>query len=242
MGKKIIVVFLVMIIALFSLSACKSANNKTVSEAEKNTVSDSDSVSSKTKVTTSQTQAGDATRGIDSDAEENTVNSGKKSSTVKGETTLASNEPSESAQGDKKGSETTVANGSAKAQNDTTTASESKTDGWKQKEAGTVVKGDVRVNVAKYGSATLDEGKELIEQLAAGGLKNAKKLADKQTKSTVVYDYSGTRIGADKAEFVRFAFTVQKGTGYLITVIADKQADLDTDISYIMSNLAKLAK
>ena len=58
----------------------------------------------------------------------------------------------------------------------------------------------------------------------------------------MVYDYSGQRIGTDKAEFIRFEFTVQKGTGYLVTVIAEKQADLDTDISYIMSNLAKLAK
>ena len=58
----------------------------------------------------------------------------------------------------------------------------------------------------------------------------------------MVYDYSGQHIGSEKTEFIRFIYTVETGTGYLITVIAEKQADLDTDISYIRSNLAKLAK
>lgn len=223
MRKKILAVLLIALIAVLALTACKADQAGTAGENGKTTAAQDAAQKGSETATDKNGKAADTT-----------AKAGEKSAADAG---------SDASDSSAKSGSTTAASGSAdKSEKATTKASESKTDGWKQKEAGTVVKGDVRVNVAKYGSATLDEGKELIEQLAAGGLKNAKKLASNQTKTAIVYDYSGTRIGADKAEFVRFTFTVQKGTGYLITVIAEKQADLDTDISYIMSNLAKLAK
>ena len=225
MRKKILAVLLIALIAVFALTACKSGESGTAGGDGK---------------TTAAAEAADNTEkgGGKTDAKES--ESGEKQTTAKGGN--SEKESADSQNGSGKSGETTAAGGSGKSQKSTTKASESKTDGWKQKEAGTVVKGDVSVNVVKYGSATVDEGEELIQQLAKGGLKNAKKLASNKTKSTVVYDYSGQRIGSDKTEFIRFEFTVQKGTGYLVTVIAEKQAGLDTDISYIMSNLAKLAK
>ena len=224
MRKKILAVLLIALIAAFALTACKSGENGTAGGGK----------------ITAAADASDSTEKGSGKTDAKESESGEKQTTAKGGST--EKESADSQNGSGKSGETTAAGGSGKSQKSTTKASESKTDGWKQKEAGTVVKGDVSVNVVKYGSATLDEGEELIQQLAKGGLRNAKKLASNKTKSTVVYDYSGQRIGTDKAEFIRFEFTVQKGTGYLVTVIAEKQADLDTDISYIMSNLAKLAK
>ena len=218
MQKKVLALLLAALIAALCLSACKKSEDKVNGESD---------------VSVSGQEAGEVG--------ENGADGGEGKSAAEKEGSADKGDGKTSAAD--AGQTTAKADAGAKdAKGGSSSKGGSDTSGWKKKDNGSYVKGDVRVDVVKYGSASLDEGKELIEQLAEGGLKGAKKLSNKGTDSSVIYRYSGQRIGSDKTEFIQFEYTVQKGTGYLITVVAAKQADLDADISYITDNLAKLAK
>lgn len=120
--------------------------------------------------------------------------------------------------------------------------SSSSGESWQKQDDGSFHNGDVVADAVKYGKTDLEEGCELIEQLAKSGLKESKKISSETTSTTAVYVYSGTRISSDTTEFIKFEFIVQDGVGYLVTVLAPSEADLDCDISFITDNLAKVAK
>lgn len=113
---------------------------------------------------------------------------------------------------------------------------------WTSQKDGTVIKGSVTADVVGYGKSTTEDGVELIEQLIKSGLKNAKIISSEKSDSEVHYVVSGQKIGEKQTKFIDFRFVIEKSKGYLITLTAENQADLDTDISYITSNLSDLAK
>ena len=179
----------------------------------------------------------------------------KKGGSAAGENGTTASQSTEAAS--KKGSETTTQAGEEAGENNgssnsaeageastsaTTEKSGKNTDGWQQQEGGNIIKGDVKVNVVKYGGTTLADGEQLIQELIEGGLDNAKILATQKSDNSVIYKASGTRIGSKTAEYVKFQFVLEKGTGYLVTVMAESEKGLDSDISYILSNLAALAQ
>ncbi|MBR2591064.1 MAG: hypothetical protein IKE65_09110 [Clostridia bacterium] len=220
MQKKIIALLLALVMAVICLSACKKTSDDKVSGEAEISVSGQDAAA----VGENGAEGGDAKSADKKEGE--AAKGGESATDAEGKKSAAK----DSADAKKDAKDTDTSKGG------------SDSSGWKKKKNGSYVKGDVRVDVVKYGSASLDEGEELIQQLAEGGLKGAKKLSNKRTDTSVIYEYSGQRIGSKETEFIRFEFTEQKGTGYLITVIAAKQADLNSDISYITDNLAKLAK
>lgn len=119
----------------------------------------------------------------------------------------------------------------------------SKNDGWKQQEPGTVVKGDVKVNVVKYQSAKLSDGQQLIEELIKGGMNEIEEVISKQkSDNSVVYRVHGIRKSEKEPEFIKLQFVSKENTGYIVTVLAKTQSDMDTDISYILDNLKDLAQ
>ena len=219
MSKKVLAIVLAAVVAACMFSACKSAKG---GESGKDTGTSSASAVSG-EASTAEGGASDTT------AKKGEAASGKEAQGKDAENSGESASAKESGASDS-GKQTTTAKGT------------SKTDGWKKKENGSVVKGDVRANVAKYGKSDLAEGEELIKQLVEAGLKDAEKLGSKKTDNTIIYTFSGKRIGSDTTEYVKFEYIVQKGRGYLVTVIAANEADMNTDISYILNNLAALAK
>ena len=219
MNQKGFAILIMALVAALCLSACKSGN--------------SSSSTTKAGASSNSSVSGEASTEKQKEGEQKTTEKGEKATEQSGSSSSGSNQKQS----------TTAKSGSDTAKKgETTKKSGGNTDGWKKTDNGTVIKGDVRADVVKYGKATLDEGEQLIQQLAEGGLKGAKKIESKKSDTNVVYRYSGQRIGSDKTEYIQFEYIVQKGTGYLVTVIAENLSGLDTDISYILNNLASLAK
>ena len=211
MKTRVLALLLAGLLAVFSFTACKSA--KPGENAKEN------GTTASAEGGTTGTQSGKTTEGGDKQAASDNAQGGDSGNTKSGTTTAAGGE-----------------NAQASEQ-----ASDSKTGGWKQQGGGKLTKGDVRVNVAKYDSTAIADGEELIQQLIKGGMKGAKVLSSEKTEKTVIYKVSGKRLGGTDAEFVKFQFVPKSGTGYLVTVFAGTQNDLDTDISYVLSNLKELA-
>ena len=218
MGRKIVVIICsIALVALFGYSVY-TARRDGIGQAG-SAASQSAQVKDKETAEKSTAEGGDA-KGGDAAGEE-----GGKSSAGKGTGSGKSAEGGEAGKGAESGeSGESGASGKQEGEKDT-----SKTDGWESQKDGSY-------------ETTLEEGEELIEQLAKGGLQKAKKLSADKSENSVVYKYSGTRLGQEKAEFIKFEFIIEKGTGYLVTVIAANEADMDADIAYLTDNLAKVAK
>lgn len=231
MGRKIVVIICsIALVALFGYSVY-TARRDGIGQAG-SVASQSAQVKDKETAEKSTAEGGDA-KGGDAAGEE-----GGKSSAGKGTGSGKSAEGGEAGKGAESGeSGESGASGKQEGEKDT-----SKTDGWEPQKDGSYEKGDVSADVVRYGKTTLEEGEELIEQLAKGGLQKAKKLSADKSENSVVYKYSGTRLGQEEAEFIKFEFIIEKGTGYLVTVIAANEADMDADIAYLTDNLAKVAK
>ena len=119
-----------------------------------------------------------------------------------------------------------------------------KNDGWEQQEeTGTLVKGDIKVNVVEYSSADLKDGEKLLDELIEGGMDEIKEVLSKQkTEDSIIYRVHGKRINVEEPEYVKILFVSQENIGYVVTVLADTESDMDTDISYILSNLKEFVQ
>ncbi|MBQ6380075.1 MAG: hypothetical protein IJJ41_00545 [Clostridia bacterium] len=232
MMKKVLPVLFIAILVLFAFTACKSTEEKSSSAQAKS------GVSQNSEEDAAKAKEGEKAGGKTSAADKKNNNAADSSEAGKD----AGESKQTTAAGGKEGSgkQTTTAKGDSAQQK--TTAAKDNTDGWKKQKDGSYVKGKVSADVVRYGSADVDEGEELIKQLAKGGLEGEKKLSSEKGDSTVTYCYSGKRAGHDNTEFIKFEFIVEKGTGYLVTVIAEKEADMGTDIGYLTSHLAAVAK
>ncbi|MBR0415098.1 MAG: hypothetical protein IJI67_08515 [Clostridia bacterium] len=231
MSKKVLAVLLMAVVALFALSACKSGNKTTTAKADSKTTASADSgnTEQKKKEEAADKEASDksgTTKSGNSDAKTDS----------KSKETAGDNSGSKEEATTKKGEKTT-----AKQEKEAAVKKED-TDGWQRTKDGSVVKGDVTADVVNYGKTTVDEGEQLIKELVKAGLSKSKKLSSEKSGSVVTYKYSGKRMGNDDVEYIKFQFIVENGRGYLVTVIAQNESDMDTDISYLTKNLAKLAK
>lgn len=145
------------------------------------------------------------------------------------------------AKSDAEQSESDSKKSDASGKESTTSKQSKKTDGWEQQENGDIIKGDVSVNVVRYNDSSLKAGQALIDQLVEAGMKDAKVLSSEKTEKSIITKVSGMRIGSSEKEFVKFQFVSEGKEAYLVTVIAKSEKDLDTDISYVLSNLDTLA-
>ena len=233
MSKKVLAVLLIAVVALFALSACKSGNKTTTAKADSKTTASADSGNTEQKIKeeAADKEATDKSGTTKSGSSEAKNDSGSKEKAAAGD-----NSGSKEEAATKKGEKTTAKKESKAA------AKKADTDGWQSTKDGSVVKGEVTADVVNYGKTTVDEGEQLIKELVKAGLSKTKKLSSEKSGSVVTYKYSGKRMGNDDVEYIKFQFIVENGRGYLVTVIAQNESDMDTDISYLTKNLAKLAK
>ncbi|MBE6818996.1 MAG: hypothetical protein E7517_07575 [Ruminococcaceae bacterium] len=234
MSKKVLAVLLMAVVALFALSACKAGNKTTTQKAQSDTSASADAgnTEKKQKESAADKEATEKSGTAKSGNSDSKADSGSDSKAAAGD-----NSGSKGETATKKGEKTT-----AKTAEKSAAKKDSATDGWQRTKDGSVVKGEVTADVVNYGKTTVDEGEQLIKELVKAGLSKTKKLSSEKSDRVVTYKYSGKRIGNDDVEYIKFQFIVENGRGYLVTVIAQNQSDMDTDISYLTKNLAKLAK
>ncbi len=100
----------------------------------------------------------------------------------------------------------------------------------------------VKVDVVKYSDASLSDGKQLIEKLVEGAVKNGEILDKSETDNSAVYIISGTNKSNSKAQFYKLQYIQDGSEGYLITYTADSREALGQDLNYVTQNYKELAR
>lgn len=107
---------------------------------------------------------------------------------------------------------------------------------------GTFTFKGVKTDVVKYSGATLDDGKNLIESLIKGAVKDSKILESTRKDNCITYLVSGTNAKTNKTRYFKLQYIQDVSTGYLITFSADSADVFNKDLSYVTDNYKKFAR
>ena len=168
-----------------------------------------------------------------------------------GNTTVTETQTTVAASGKQNEKQTTEAATKKQSEKSKTTKKSEKSESAKKSDSQQVTKKNsdgtftlkgVKVDVVKYSGASLDDGKQLIENLTKVAVKNGKVLDKTQYDKSIVYILSGTNTKTNKTQFYKLQYIQDGSVGYLITYTADSREALGKDLSYVTDNYKDLAR
>ena len=100
----------------------------------------------------------------------------------------------------------------------------------------------VKTDVIKYSGASLADGKELIDNLVDGVMKDAEIIEQSQSDNSVICVLSAKNSKTNKTQYYKLQYIQDGSVGYLITFRADTQNALNQDLTYVTENYKELAR